>query len=117
VIIMGVKFGSMLLAAAMTSQPLVTGASGSGQSLWMLHCRKCHGATGDGKTAMGRIFNIKNFTDPAIQADLTDDEIRTSILEGRTNESGTQIMLSFKDKMTPEEVEELIAHFRSLARD
>jgi mono/diheme cytochrome c family protein len=91
-----------------------TAASADGEALFMKHCKKCHGATGKADTPMGKVLKMRDFTDPANQATVTDEAIKESIINGRKNEKGKKVMLAFGDKLSPEEVDALTAYFRSL---
>lgn len=89
-------------------------AAPSGADLFSQHCKKCHGATGKADTPMGKVLKMRDFSIPANQADVTDESIRDSVINGRTNEKGRKVMLAFGDKLSAEEVEALVVHFRSL---
>lgn len=102
------------LALVATTLPAFAGGL-SGEAAWMKHCKKCHGADGAGKTPMGKMFKLVDFSDPGNQAELTDAAVRTAILDGMKNASGKQVMLPFAKKLSEEEVDDLVAHFRSLA--
>jgi mono/diheme cytochrome c family protein len=54
------------------------------QQMFMTVCATCHGADGSGNGPAAETLNPKprNYTDPAWQAGVTDDEIRKTILLG-----------------------------------
>lgn len=93
--------------------PLVATAS-DGAELWAKNCKKCHGDTGKGDTAMGKKLGLKDYTDAAVQAGFTDEEIAAAIKDGITNEAGKKVMLAFGEKLSEEDVTALVAHLRSL---
>lgn len=99
---------AMLLAA-----PSLAHASDGGE-LWMKHCKKCHGEEGKGDTPMGKRFSVPDYTDPAVQEAMTDEAIRASIIDGKTNEDGKMVMLAFGKRLSDEDVEALVAYVRSL---
>ncbi len=101
-------FAALVLICASTS------VFASGEDLFSMHCKKCHGPTGKADTAMGKILKMRDFSDPANQADVTDEAIKDSIINGKTNEKGKKVMLPFGDKLSAEEIDALVAHFRSL---
>jgi len=106
----------ILSLAAAISLPL-TGRAADGAALFDKNCKKCHGATGQGDTPMGKKFEIRDYTDPAIQETLTDEGIAEAIRNGLTNEDGKKVMLPFGNKLSDEEVAALVEHFRSLAAE
>ncbi len=79
-------------------------------------CASCHGEDGKGKTKEGEKMKIGDMTSPAWQKDLTDDKIKQAILEGVNREKGgvKQEMKSFKDKLSPEQVDGLVKYVRGL---
>ena len=60
-----------------------------------------------------RKLQIKDFTDPKIQAAFTDDQAVKVIKEGITQD-GQLKMKAFGDKLSDDEIKSLIAHVRSL---
>src|SRR5579862_86369 len=84
-------------------------ASGSGQetgaTIFKNNCAKCHGI--DGKGVAG--LKTPNFTDPKLQASLTDDQIIDTIHHGR---KGT-IMPAWQGKLSEDEIKLAAAHIRS----
>ena len=90
--------------------------AGDGAELWMKNCRKCHGEEGKGDTPMGSKFGVRDYTDPAVQADMTDEEIHSAIVDGVKNEDGRPVMMAFGKKLSGEEVDTLVQYVRSLAK-
>ena len=46
------------------------------------HCTKCHGADGKAQTKMGIKAGAKDFTDPKVQAEITEEKAFKAIKEG-----------------------------------
>lgn len=82
---------------------------------WDQHCAKCHGADGKGQTRMGAKLDIKDLTDPQVQAKLTDETITKNIKEGVVVD-GKKKMPEFASKLSDEEVKSLVAKVRSFAK-
>ena len=72
-------------------------------------CSACHGADGKGETAMGKKFGLRDLASPEVQK-LSDDELNTIIADGKDK------MPSYKKSLKPEQVKELVAYIRSLAK-
>ncbi|MEX0326337.1 MAG: cytochrome c [Puniceicoccaceae bacterium] len=104
----------IIAAASLIALPsVVSGATG--EEVWMKYCKKCHGDDGKGQTAMGKRFEIRDYTDPAIQAEWSDEDIKAAVIDGVKNESGKKVMLAFGKKLSEEEVDAVVAYLRSLA--
>lgn len=78
-----------------------------GSGLYKRNCAGCHGETGEGRTSLGPQINTAEWQDG-----ITDDEIRTVILEGR-RVAGTS-MDSFREILTDDEITSVIVYVRSL---
>jgi cytochrome c553 len=78
---------------------------------WENLCQKCHGADGKGETKIGKKLQLKDYTDAAVQAKMTDADIVKTISEGVTD-NGKEKMKSFKDALTKEEITDLVSYVR-----
>jgi len=79
-----------------------------GGDLFKQKCSMCHGVDGKG------FPNLKtpDFTDPKVQASLTDKEIVETIKNGK---KGTA-MPAFADKLSDEQINSLVTYIRSLKK-
>ena len=77
-----------------------------GAALFKDKCSMCHGAEGKGFPAI----KTPDFTDPKVQASMTDKEMTEVIKNGK---KGTP-MPAFADKLKEEEIKALITFIRSL---
>jgi len=81
------------------------------------HCAKCHGEDGRGKTKAGQRLGARDYTDPKVQASVTDEAIAKSIKQGYTDKkTGRQIMKPTQG-LTDAEVKELVAYMRKFKKD
>ena len=78
----------------------------SGGDLFKQKCSMCHGVDGKGYSAL----KTPDFTDPKVQASLTDKEIVETIKNGK---KGTP-MPPFGDKLTEDQIQLLLKYLRSL---
>jgi cbb3-type cytochrome c oxidase subunit III len=74
--------------------------------LFKQKCSMCHGVDGKGYAAL----KTPDFTDPKVQASLTDKEIAEVIKNGK---KGTA-MPAFGDKLSDEQIHALVNYIRSL---
>ena len=112
--------GAIVTAAATAG--LITGCASSGpitkeqanypvnridaQGLFLENCATCHGKDGRAKTFHGRLVGAQNLTDPTFQTDTSNEEIRHAIM------TGPKAMPSFKDKLSPNEIDALVDYVR-----
>ena len=89
----------------------VAGYAAPAAENWENHCAKCHGADGKGDTKIGKKLKLKDYTDAAVQAKMTDADVAKAIAEGVT-EGGKERMKSFKDVLSKEEADALAAYVR-----
>lgn len=82
---------------------------------WKAKCSSCHGVEGKGDTEQGAKMKIPDMTKPEWQKDNSDDKMRQAILNGVKKE-GKEGMDSYKDVLSPEQVDGLIAYVRSLGK-
>ena len=95
--------GAFLLIFTLALQ---AGPATDGGDLFKHQCATCHGADGKGYSAL----KTPDFTDPKVQASLTDKEIVETIKNGR---KGTA-MPAFADKLSDDQVHSLVTYIRSL---
>ena len=99
------------LMAAITSSALAAEVKAN----WEKHCQKCHGPDGKGETKMGRQSGAKDYTDPKVQAELTDEKAIKIIKEGII-EKGKKKMDPYADKLTDDEIKALVAYIRAFKK-
>jgi cytochrome c553 len=81
---------------------------------WENHCAKCHGADGKGQTKAGRKLNVRDYTDPKVQAEMKDEEMIKATAEGVKDKNGKEKMKAYKDELSSEEIKELVGFIRKM---
>ena len=76
--------------------------------LFKQKCSMCHGVDGKGFAQL----KTPDFTDPKVQASLTDKEIVETVKNGK---KGTA-MPAFADKLSDDEIQSLVTYIRSLGK-
>jgi len=110
------KVNQIVLAATVFLGSAATSALAADLKVnWEKHCLKCHGADGKGNTKMGKQSGVKDYTDPKVQAEMTDEKAIKIIKEGIV-EKGKKKMDPYGDKLNDGEIKELIAHMRSFGK-
>ncbi|MBN1209831.1 MAG: cytochrome c [Myxococcaceae bacterium] len=80
-------------------------------AVWKAKCKSCHGEDGKAETKMGKKEKISDISTEAWQAKHSDDDILKVITEGSKENAK---MKPFKEKLTPEQIDGLVKHIRSL---
>lgn len=105
----------LLLAGLACAIPAALHAADA-QEHWTKDCKKCHGADGAAQTPMGKKLKLRNYTDPAVQAAMTDEEIIKAIKEGTKDEAtGKETMKGYADVYTADEITAMVALIRAMA--
>jgi cytochrome c553 len=81
--------------------------------IWTKTCAACHGKDGKGNTKMGRKVDVKDYTDPKVQADLTDEKGIKALKEGIKDDKGKERMKAYGDQLSDEEIKSLVAYVRA----
>jgi len=92
----------------------VAGSSGQAAPAaenWENNCTKCHGADGKGETKSGKKLKLKDYSDAAVQAKMTDADMAKAITDGVT-EGGKERMKAYKDVLTKDEIDALVVYVR-----
>jgi cytochrome c6 len=102
--------------ALLLSLSLATTASAADETaaeLWTQKCKSCHGPDGRAQTQMGKKESIVDLSQPAWQKAQTDEDIREVITEGS---SRNKKMKSYKEKLTPEQIDSLVKYVRTFKK-
>ena len=97
---------TLALGLALWSKPVT---ADDAASTYKTKCSACHGADGKGETAMGKKSGLRDLASPEVQK-LSDDELNTIIADGKDK------MPSYKKSLKPDQIKELVAYIRSLAK-
>ncbi len=101
---------ALLLASALglwLSAPL---RAEDGAATFKAKCAACHGADGSGNTTVGKSMKIRDLSSPDVQKQ-TDEQLTGIITNGKA-----PAMPAFKDKITADQIKQLLAFIRQLAK-
>lgn len=76
------------------------------------HCVACHGTDGKARTPAARKLGVKDLS----QSRLDDGAVAKQIAEGSRNERGVERMPGFKEKLSPAEIDSLVAYVKSFRK-
>jgi len=102
---------ALVLALSLSSAAF---AEDSVADTWKAKCKSCHGEDGKAKTKMGEKEKIPDLTNAAWQKKHSDAAIKDAITNGSKENAK---MKAFKDKLTPEQIDALVKHVRSLSSE
>jgi mono/diheme cytochrome c family protein len=85
-------------------------SSSNAAAIYGRRCASCHGKDGTAKTFKGKLRSARNLTDPQWQADVSDERIFNSIMNGRGK------MPSYGKKLSEAEINSLVAYVRGLKK-
>ena len=84
-------------------------AQDAGAALYKTKCAACHGPDGKGETAIGKANKLRDLGSPEVQKQ-SDPELATII------ETGKGKMPAYGKSLKAEQVKELVAYIRTLAK-
>jgi cytochrome c6 len=104
-----------LLAALMLAAMTLARGADIPES-WEKDCRKCHGPDGKGDTKMGKKYEVKDYTDAAVQAAMKDEEMVKAIKEGVKDKEGKERMKAYGATLTDDQVKALVTYVRAFKK-
>ena len=98
-----------LMAATLCASAVLAAEDGAG--IYLQKCKKCHGDDGTGNARMAKGLKLPDPAKLSLAAtsEMTDDEIRKIITEGKGK------MPEYASKLTPAEIGAVLAYCRTLA--
>jgi mono/diheme cytochrome c family protein len=105
----------ILLAAVFGFTAALSAYADDAATTWTAECAKCHGADGKGQTKMGQRLGCRDFTDPAVQADIKDDTAFNALRNGLKSDDGKTQMKPF-DALSDDQLKALVAYVRTLKK-
>ena len=104
-----IKIGAVAVGLAFTANVVAADL----QENWNKNCVSCHGKDGKGQTKAGRMADVKDFTDAKYQASFDDEHAFKQVKEGLKDKSGKDRMKPFAEKLSDDEIKDLVKHIRN----
>ena len=105
----------LTIAIILLCSPALVGHASDAKATWSELCQKCHGAEGKGDTKMGKILDIKDYSDAKVQAGFTDEQAMKAIKEGVKDKAGATRMKPIEG-LTDDEIKGMVAYIRGLKK-
>jgi mono/diheme cytochrome c family protein len=86
-----------------------TRADDKSAATYKAKCATCHGADGKGDTPAGKSTKVRSFADPEV-AKASDDDLAGIVEKGKAKMPG------YAKSMKPDEIKNMVAYIRSLAK-
>ena len=106
---------NLSLAVMLVCSSALVGHAADAKATWTELCLKCHGAEGKGDTKMGKILDIKDYTEAKVQAGFSDEAAFKAIKEGVKDKAGAARMKPI-DGLTDDEIKGMVAYVRGLKK-
>jgi cytochrome c553 len=83
--------------------------------LYEKDCAKCHGLDGKGDTKMGKKLGAKDYTDPKVQAALTDEAAFKATKDGLKDKEG-KVLMKPAEGTSDDDIKALVAYMRTFKK-
>ena len=104
-----------ILAAAVGFAAALTASAADSNENWNTLCARCHGQDGRGQTNIGKKLGAKDYTDPKIQAALTDAAAFKATKEGLKDKDGKTLMKPYNN-LSDDDIKGLVAYLRTFKK-
>ena len=105
----------LTLSCAIITLTALTANAGDAKEIYAKSCAKCHGKDGKGDTKMGQKLGAKDYSDPKVQAALTDEAAFKAIKEGFKSKEDKVLMKPTED-VSDADIKGVVAYMRTFKK-
>ena len=105
----------LLLTVALTATAMLSAAAADAKANYDKGCAKCHGKDGKGNTKMGQKAGVKDYTDPKVQAEMTDAAAIKAIKEGLKDKDG-KVQMKPAEDLSDADIKALVDYMRTFKK-
>lgn len=106
---------NLAVAVLLSCGSAVAGSAADVKTVWTEKCVKCHGPEGKGDTKMGKKLEVKDYTDPKVQAGFTDEAAFKALKTGIKDRGGATRMKPVEG-LSDADLKALVAYVRNLRK-
>ena len=117
--VLGMRLGIVFLTIWVASAPAAAaGDSAKGKTIFTKSCSGCHGESGKGDGTASAALNPKpkDLSDKAYNAKLESSYLHDVIAKGGVAVGKAPMMPPFSSQLKPQDIDDVIAYIRSLAK-
>jgi cytochrome c6 len=100
---------AVVLLVVLNSASLGGAQAGEGEVVYKSNCSICHGSDGSGNTAIGKRSKLPDLRSAEVQQQ-SDPQLTDTLAKGKGK------MKPFKDRLTPEQIQQAVGYLRELAK-
>lgn len=104
----------LLIALAIFTCGTLALRADDAKDLYQNQCAKCHGVDGKGETKMGKRLGAKDYSNPTVQDQLTDDAAFKAIKQGLTKDDKT--LMKPAEGLSDDQIKGLVAYMRAFKK-
>lgn len=105
----------LILGCAFLATAAFTATAAEAKVNYDKHCAKCHGKDGKGDTKMGQKLGAKDYTDPKVQAALTDEAAFKATKDGFKDKNG-KVLMKPSEGLSDDEIKALVTYMRTFKK-
>jgi cytochrome c5 len=109
------KAKKLALFAVLLAVPAFVACASDAKALYEKDCAKCHGSDGKGETKMGKKLGAKDYTDPKVQAALTDEAAFKATKEGLKDKEG-KVLMKPTEGTSDDDIKGLVDYMRTFKK-
>ena len=106
---------TLLLMVLALMASVVTVSAVDAKDLYEKDCAKCHGSDGKGETKMGKKLGAKDYTDPKVQAALTDEAAFKATKDGLKDKDG-KVLMKPSEGLSDDDIKAVVAYMRTFKK-
>jgi cytochrome c553 len=105
----------LTLSCVILATTALTAVAADAKATYDKECAKCHAKDGKGDTKMGQKLGAKDYTDPKVQAALTDEAAFKATKDGFKDKDG-KVLMKPSEGLSDDEIKALVAHMRTFKK-
>jgi cytochrome c553 len=106
---------TLILTVALLTGLTLSANATDAKALYDKQCAKCHGKDGKGETKMGKKEGVKDYSNPKVHAEMSDERAFKSIKEGIKKDG--KVVKKPAENLTDDEIKALVKYLRTFKKE